>query len=119
MVVGICGAVCIALLGVGALLLSGDKKEDSGEGESSKNLQLVEVKKIQTEQILAELKMSKYSNLMFENLPCYIDMSEGLYKIKIEKDTSYEDKTYLENLQIIDKVINDFYGEDFDKSYRG
>lgn len=117
MVVGICGAVCIALLGVGALLLSGNKKEDSGEGESSKKLQLVEVEKIKTEQILAELKMSKYSNLMFENLPCYIDMSEGLYKIKIEKDTSFEDKTYLENLQTIDKVINDFYGEDFDKSY--
>ena len=69
-----------------------------------------------TEIEVHEIK-SRYNNLLFQEFEISIENVEVLYNFEIKSNTSYLDRTFIENFEIMDKVIDDFFVEDFDKSY--
>lgn len=63
------------------------------------------------------LKDGKYENLKCKEFTANIEGIEGLYNLDIEKNKGYEQRTHLENIEVIDSAINKFFKEDFDKSF--
>ena len=63
------------------------------------------------------LKDGKYENLQCKDFTANIEGIEGLYNLDIEKNKGYEQRTHLENFEIMDSAINKFFKEDFDKSF--
>lgn len=63
------------------------------------------------------LKDGKYENLQCKEFTANIEGIEGLYNLEIEKNKGYEQRTHLENFEIMDSAINKFFKEDFDKSF--
>lgn len=63
------------------------------------------------------LKDGKYENLQCKEFTANIEGIEGLYNLEIENHREYEQRTHLENVEIIDSAINKFFKEDFDKSF--
>lgn len=91
------------------------RNEEKIENNENK-VSLLEVKE-QFENDIKELKDGKYSNLVCKDFSISIESVESLHNIEIKKDTSYRDRTFIENFEIMKKVIDDFFDEDFDKSY--
>ena len=63
------------------------------------------------------IKNAQYTNLIFHDFEASIDEVEDVHNIKIMANRDYLDRTFLENFSIMSQVIDDFFMEDFDKSY--
>lgn len=60
---------------------------------------------------------NKYDNLKIHDFQCYINPNKEIYNIEIQANNSYLNRTFVENFEIMSKVIDKFFQEDFDKSY--
>ncbi len=61
--------------------------------------------------------IDKYSNLVIHDFEVdEVDVSE-LYNIEVYNNLNYLNNTFVENFDIMSKVIDNFFKEDFDKSY--
>lgn len=65
----------------------------------------------------SSVKETQYDNLIIHDFKTSVDAVDKLYNIEILSDNSYKDRTFLENFEIMKKVIDGFFMEDFDKSY--
>lgn len=63
------------------------------------------------------LKDGNFDNLIYNDFEASIDDVEGVYNIEIKTDNSYKDRTFLENFELMNKAVDRFFLEDFDKSY--
>ena len=63
------------------------------------------------------LKEGKYDNLKYNAFTTSIDNIESLHNIEIMFDKTYKQKTLSENLENVDRAIDNFFKEDFDKSF--
>ena len=93
------------------IIANSGKKEETAE--TSGVLQVKETFKTDID----GLKDGKYDNLKYMDFVTSIDDVEGVYRIEIEIDSSYEKRTFLENFKIMDDVVDKFFQEEFDKSY--
>ena len=59
----------------------------------------------------------KYNNLIYHEFKTSLENVEGVYNIEIQSDNGYQDRTFLENFEKMNDVIDKFFMEDFDKSY--
>lgn len=59
----------------------------------------------------------KYDNLVIHDFKASMGEIDSLYNLKILTDTSYLDRTFMENYEIMNNVIDEFFQEEFDKSY--
>lgn len=60
---------------------------------------------------------NKYTNLIFHDFEVVVGKVEGVYNIEILSNNSYLERTFLENFDIMNEVIDKFFLEEFDKSY--
>lgn len=86
------------------------------EDESMDGLGLDRVRELLVSD-LDELKNGKYSNLIYHEFNFSLDDVKGVYKLEIESDNSYQERTFIENFEIMKGVIDRFFNDDFDKSY--
>ncbi len=115
-IIGVCGILCVALVAV-AIMISGGDKATKNKSEDSDQVKLTGTISTPSMEGIQSLMDGKYANLVYNEFTSNIDVSQGLYKLKIERNTEANDRTFLENYQIMDEIMNQFYGEDFDKSY--
>lgn len=66
---------------------------------------------------IGSLKNGAYDNLIATDFEASIEEAESLYHLEILMDTSYKNRTFLENFEIMNQAIDKFFLEDFDKSY--
>ena len=93
------------------IIANSGKKEETAE--TSGVLQVKETFKTDID----GLKDGKYDNLKYMDFVTTIDNVEGVYRIEIERNLGYEKRTYLENFEVMNSVIDKFFLEDFDKAY--
>lgn len=117
LVISISLIVCAILIIVAVDLLLNDKNSTKSEKE------IEETKKISFQQVksefegdLEELKDGKYDNLIYNEFISSIDNVEGVYNIEILTDNAYQDRTFLENFEIMDEIIDKFFVEGIDKT---
>lgn len=112
-IIGACLCLCIALVAVVLIIISdNDNKESEKLSKGT-----VEQAKKSFQSDIQELKDGRYDKLIYHDFKASIDEVEGVYNIEIQRDTSYKDRTFLENFQMMKEVIDKFFGEDFDKSF--
>ena len=87
------------------------------EGDLKKNLATLSQIKENFQSDIQELKEGKYNNLIYHEFKTSLENVEGVYNIEIQSDNGYQDRTFLENFEKMNDVIDKFFMEDFDKSY--
>ena len=103
----ICVSFGIILIGIMIFLVFGKRNN------KIENIMPVE-KATDIEEIL--LEDNKYNNLIIHDFEVDLSNVDKLYNIEIQSNTDYQNRTFIENFEIMDKVINDFFNEEFDKS---
>ena len=63
------------------------------------------------------VKNAKYNNLVFHDFDAPIDQIESVHNIKVNFYYDYWDKPFIENFNVMKKIMDDFFEEDFDKSF--
>ena len=111
----VCACVCLVLI-VAAMVFIFQNKEEQNHQEGITKVTLEQVKEAYQSDI-EKLKSGKYSNLVYHEFEGSLAAVEGVYNIEIQRDRSYENRTFLENCAIMKEVIDKFFMEDFDKSY--
>lgn len=104
----ICISFGIILVGIVIFFVSGRQNNESSN--------IIPVKKATDDETIM-LGENKYSNLIIHDFEVGLTNVEELYNIEIQSNTDYQTRTFVENFEIMDKVINDFFVEEFDKSY--
>lgn len=102
-------SLCILLIISMMFLMKPEKKT-----ESSNALRYV---KESFSSDIQELMDGKYENLIPVEFESNIESVEGIYSIEILRDDSFDDKTFMENLETIDEAVEKFFGKDIDKSF--
>lgn len=87
-----------------------------GNRGHKKNKTLIYVKEMFSYDI-QELIEGKYENLAPIPFESSIEDVEAVYNLEILRDNSCDEKTFLENLEIMEESIDKFFGENFDKSF--
>lgn len=66
---------------------------------------------------IQELKEGRYKNLVYHEFESSISAVSDVYCFDILRNLEFEERTFLENFKIMNNVIDQFFMEDFDKSY--
>ena len=110
-IIGACFCLCLVICIVAGVIILSENNTQMGKPKS-----LAQVKAaFQTD--IQELKDGKYDNLIYHEFKSSIDNVEAVYNIEIQRDNSYQERTFLENFEIMNAVIDKFFMENFDKSY--
>lgn len=108
--------IAIAIV-VFAMLFVVLSEKNVNSKEIDKNKVSLLTAKEQFDNDIKELKEGKYSNLVCKDFDVSIENIETLHNIEIKTDTGYRDRTFVENFKLMNKAIDAFFDEDFDKSY--
>lgn len=121
-IIDISCCLCAILIVVTIIFLVKNKEKTQVENSyESKWTDITQVKKQLPSDIQA-LKDGKYENLIVNTnyeYPLYasIESIDGVYNIEIHTNTTYRNRTYIENFAMMNEVIDKFFMEEFDKSY--
>lgn len=63
------------------------------------------------------IKKANYDNLIFHKFNATIEGVESIYNIRILPNAKDRDATFLEGFALMEKAVDDFFQEEFDKSY--
>lgn len=76
---------------------------------------------VSVEQAMASFNTSidqaNYANLNIHDFKVSLDNVKTIHNIRLLKNNKYEDNTFLDDFERMNKVIDNFFNEDFDKSY--
>lgn len=86
-------------------------------GKKKKKNESLEQVKVHFSDDLEAARSGKYSNLIIHDFNYSMSDIEALYYLEIQSESSYKEKTFLENFNNMDKVIDSFFKEEIDKSY--
>lgn len=109
----VCICVCLCFILIAFAIVLRLKSDD----ETETNKATLEQVKETFQSDIQELKDGKYNNLIYSDFQSSIEDVEGVYNIEVKSDNSYQDRTFLENFEIMNEIIDKFFMEDFDKSY--
>ena len=109
-IIGAGALVCGLIIAIVLLTTSNDEQPSDGSQEL-----------VSTEAAISSyaesIEEAQYTNLIFHDFEASIDDVKDVHNIKIMANGDYLDRTFLENFSIMKDVIDDFFMEDFDKSY--
>ena len=108
-IIGLFALICIVVVSIIILLL----QEDEANKDSDRLLSVTEATDL-GEKLWEKYK---YDNLIFHEFESPICKVDELYNLEIRFDNSEYERTVKENIEIMDKVIDNFFPEDFDKSF--
>lgn len=60
---------------------------------------------------------TKYTNLVFTDFQVHLPEITEVHSLELLRNKSYEDRTFLQNFEMMNEVIDKFFQEDFDKSF--
>lgn len=107
---------CIVAIAV-ALVFILTKEDNTAEDNTLENKSSFAKVEESFNSDVQDLKDGKYENLQCKEFTANIEGIEGLYNLEIENRREYEQRTHLENFEIIESTINKFFKEDCDKSF--
>jgi hypothetical protein len=111
-VIGIGATVCTILVLI-VLTLSNDNNKAKKE-----NVELLLVSVEQAiESFNTTIEHSKYENLNIHDFEVSLENVKSIHNIRLVENDKYKDNTFLEDFARMNTVIDNFFKEDFDKSY--
>ncbi len=114
LILGAAVIVCGLVLTIG--LTSYENGDGDGENTQADDKRLVTVQQA-IESYEASIKQADYDNLIFHEFNGSIEGVEDVYNIKPLENKEDLGETFLEGFELMDKAVDDFFQEEFDKSY--
>lgn len=111
------GAVVIFLVAVFGIVVSflGEDKEKTDDDKQLSAIE--EANKVPNDGKASDVYKGKYDNLIFHDFNTHFDDVKELYKLEILYDKSFEDRTCVQDFELMNNLIDEFFMEDIDKSY--
>lgn len=107
-------AFLLAVTFIVVIINMGSKKGKTDAGKGA--IQKVEKVLLQISEDVENAKSGKYPNLKVENLNVDVNNVNELYRIDIIPNQQYKEKSYEDNLALVQSTVDKFYGKNVDMS---